>query len=284
MLPDLLPRWRVRYLADGVGLTPPEGADAGAIRIRERVMPLARMRDVLAAARAELAGEVDASPIEPFATLEGELAAIATITARGAPARTIALVWGDHFYTRIDGVARTLEPAVVARGVRDLAYYHALGLGELRRRRFEYAPPPGWRAYPRGLATEWFPPGYPNRAGFLSVFAARPLQETAATELDRVLHEMSWFAFAKTRGDGPFELATDPGLTGQLWRLAGQFGSGPPTAFEIAVLRDARFSYTTRLESHDPDDRERFAALVRSIRPLPAPVRPRETPFGHWVA
>ena len=293
MLHDILPRWQVRYLADGLALTPPEGRALGGIRIRERVQPVRRARDVIAWAREQMQafGPLTITPVETFTTYEGEFAAVCTIVgARGdlPYERTIGLVWGDYFFTQIDG--GTDDAAAFPRfrkAVRDLAYYHALGLGELRRRRFVYTPPPGWRGYPRGLVTEWYAPEFPARHGFISVFPARAGRESPSSELDQLLHEMSWFGFEQESIEGPIELASDD-LTGSAWRPVGRFATGPRLFFEIAVLRDQRFTYVARLESQEADldeHRRLFADVVRSVEPLPAPVAPGgTTTFSHLFA
>ncbi|MCA9678027.1 MAG: hypothetical protein H6708_28160 [Kofleriaceae bacterium] len=293
MLPNILPGWQVRYLADGVALSPPPGVARGGMRIRERIQPLARARDVVATARDQMAGfgALTVSPLETFPTCEGEYAAVCTIAATGGPRpyeRTIGLVWGDYAYTQIDG--GTDDDAAFAQyrqGVRDLTYYHALGLGEQRRRRFAYAPPPGWRGYPRGLITEWYAPGFPADHGFISVFPARAGGDTAAAELDRLLHEMSWFGFARDALDEPEPIGSDDGLTGHAWRPVGRFGTGPTLHFEVAVLHDDRFTYVLRLESDDAGlagHRDAFAAMIRSVRHLPVPAPATGTsPFLHLV-
>ena len=293
MLPNLLPGWQVRYRADGLALSPPAGGDRGGIRIRERLQPLRRARDVLASAREQMAffAPLEVSPLEAFTTCEGEFAAIATIAGHrgGAPfERTIALVWGDHAFTQIDGGTDDAPAfARFRRGVRDLAYYHSLGLGEARRRRFRYAAPTGWRGYPRGLITEWYAPDFPADHGFISVFPARPGHDTPASELDRLLHEMSWFGFERDTVEGPFPVTARDGLTGSLWRPAGRFGSGTPLYFEVAVLEDARFRYALRLESHAANlDRNRavFAEVVASVHGLPRPAAIGAEPaLAHWV-
>lgn len=294
MLPNLLPGWHVRYLVDGLALTPPEGGGRGGIRIRERIQPLRSARDVIAAVRAQMAffAPLEVAPIAPFCTCEGEFAAITTVRGvrDGRPLeRTIALVWGDHFFTQIDGATDDADGfARFRQGVRDLAYFHALGLGERRRRRFVYAAPPAWRGYPRGLITEWYAPGFPAEHGFISVFPARPSIDTPASELDRVLHEMSWFGFTRDTVEGPFPVTTGDGLAGALWRPAGRFGAGTPLHFEVAVVEDARFRYALRLESHAANldrNREVFAALVASVRGLPRPAASGADPaLAHWSA
>jgi hypothetical protein len=295
VLRDILPRWQVRYLADGLALVPPEGRTIGGIRIRERIQPLHRARDVIAWVLDQMRGfeQLAVLPVETLTTHEGEYAALVTITARRGAIpfeRTIGLVWGDFFYTQIDG--GTDDEASFARfrrAVRDLTTLHALGLGERRRRRFVYAPPPGWRPYPRGLITEWYAPGFPADHGFISVFPARAEEASEPSQLDRLLHEMSWFGFEREGLTGPDAITTRDGLQGSMWRTVGRFGEGPRLFYEIAVFYDQRFIYVLRLESKERELAENssvFGEVVRSVEHLPRPVAATGAAalLGDWIA
>jgi hypothetical protein len=279
-LGDVLPGWRVRYLADGVALAPPEGRAAGGIRVRERIQPLRGARHVIdwVTDQMRFFGSLSVTTLERMVTCEGEHGATFTVTAlRGEVPyeRTVGLVWGDDFYTQIDG--GTDDAASFARfrhGVRDLTYLHSLGLGERRRRRFVYAPPPGWRGYPRGLIAEWYAPDFPKDHGFISVFAARVGEDSTPSQLDRLLHEMSWFGFQRESLNGPEEVSSADGLKGHRWRPVGKFRGGARLFFDVVVLYDKRFSYVLRLESRSErleEHRRLFADMVRSVEQLPVP-------------
>jgi hypothetical protein len=232
------------------------------------------------------------SPVELLTTAEGEYAALVTLAFRkgeDAYERTIGLVWGDFFYSQIDagtGDPRSFER--FRRAARDLTYYHSLGLGELRRRRFRYTPPTGWPGYPRRLVTEWHHPGFPNEHGLIAVYPARPVHGTDAGELDRVLHEMSWFGFERESLDGPEAVFTDHKLTGVRWRPVGRYEGGPRLFYDVVVLQDERFGYVLRLETQEAGleaHRKVFDAVVRSVRPLPTPAPPADVPsMVHWVS
>ncbi len=282
---EILPGWRVRYLADGLLLSPAGPPEGRSIRIQER-LPLRPAHAVIAAARAQLPGaDLALSAIERVITQEGEFAIRCAL--RGADAcRALGMVWGDHFYTQIDGAARPADFAEVEAGVRDLTAFHALGLGELRRRRYLYTPPPGWRAYPRGLTAEWYAPGFPGDHGFISAFAARPGGETLTSQLDRVLHEMSWFGFRRDASEPGEAMSTDDGTAGHAWTITGRYAAAPPMVFKVVVLSDHRFQYPLRLEATPAAfDRhvEAFDAMIRSIQRLPAPTRDASSPFVHWA-
>lgn len=290
MLPEALAGWNVRYVADGLALTPPDGGTGGGIRIRER-LPLQTSAAVVASARTQMAGfeRVDVSDVERFTTAEGEYAALWRMTgSRGALRfeRTVGLVWGDVACTRIDGgtddAARFDE---YRRAVRALCYYHALGLGERRRRRFVFAPPRGWQGYARGLIGLWIPPGYPNDSRIIHVFPARPIgRRTLTTELNRHLHEISWTGFHADIVDEPVHIDNDDGLTGVSQRVVGSFGAGSLRSVDVAVLHDGRYHYPARFDCDDDGDRSVFAELMRSVEKLPIPeVEDRDALFSHWT-
>ncbi len=279
----------MRHLADGVVLAPPTGP--GSVRIRER-RPLGPASDIIEQIRAELAefAPLEVSPVELMTTYEGEYAALFTITGRRGELhlqRAVGVIWGDFHQSRIDGRCDRPERfAAIGRAVRDLTYYHSLGLGELRRRRFVYTPPPGWHGYGRGLVTLWHPPGFPADDSLIRVFPACAGGDNAARELDRQLHEMSWFGFRRESAAEPTAISSRDGLDGHLFAVVGRLGNGPRRHFELALLRDRRFHYVMRLESgvERGDARRLFAEMVRSIRQLPAPVSTADSDtFAYWA-
>src|SRR5262249_60404203 len=91
-------------------------------------------------------------------TAEGEYAAAFGV-ATAAQERAVAFVVGDEHMSVVDGVARRPEQlAPLRRAVVELARACCLGLGGDRRRRFFYAPPPGWTGIRRAHETLWLPP------------------------------------------------------------------------------------------------------------------------------
>lgn len=283
--------WTVRYLADGLVLTPPDSPGFGNIRLRER-QPLCTAVDVIEKTRVQMSGfdSLNVSPLERFTTYEGEYAALCTVVGQRGTRRferSIGMVWGDFHYSRIDG--GTDEPTRFGRfrqAVRDLTYFHALGLGELRRRRFVYTPPTGWQGYARGLVAHWYAPGFPNDDRMIRVFPAYAGSDNAARELDRQLHEMSWFGFRQETADEPIALSSQDGLSGHLWRLVGRFGGRSPRFLQLAILQDNRFYYTLRWESQRDEEAQRqlFAEMARSVESLPRPVSSMDAEtFAHWA-
>lgn len=295
MLPSILPAWRSTFYADGLALLPPEGRTQGLIRIRDRRRPLRSAQRLVTtiAAEMKLPG-LTVSPIERLTTCEGEYAALATISGviQNQPfERNLGFLFGDDFYTQID--ANTTTPSkfeFFRKATRELSYFYSLGLGELRRRRFYYDPPPAWNGLPRGLITEWHPDAFPDRRSAIAVFPARPVVESPAGVLDRALHELSWSGFTKTGIDEALPLMTRNRLAGLLWRATGAYANGPVHHQDIVALQDDRFFYVARLESTDAnlaDDRAIFGALVESIQPIPKPdpgtVIEQEKFLDHWV-
>ena len=233
-------------------------------------------------------GELDVSALSVMTTYEGEYGAMCTISAKHGESRherTVGMVWGDHFYTQIDGATDHTESfAVFRQGVRDLVYYHSLGLGERRRRRYIYTPPDGWRGYPRGLVAEWFAPGFPKVPGFISVFPARPAVNSPTDELHRLLHEMSWFGFHREITNEPTHVTTRDGMSGHVWQLIGCFGNGPRLLIEVCTLADDRFRYVLRLESRmgqEQGHHDLFEEVIKSVQQLPRPIVVTTDLFAH---
>lgn len=279
MLDTLLPRWRVTHLADGLELSSPEGREHGAIRIRDRQAPLRSARDL--AARFTDAGEL---AIERVITAEGEYAAVTEI----AGPRCLGFVFGDDFYTQLDGTAADPDRmTVVSRAVRELTRCYSLGLGENRRRRFLYEPPRGWSSCARGLVTRWMAPGFPADSTTLTVFPARPVKESVAGALDRELHEVSWVGFEKLAPHQTLAIRNRHGLAGISVRVTGRAPGGPVRRHDLVALEDDRFVYLMRLESaaDSAAEREELRPVWDSVEPLPEVERTLRSPVGidHWV-
>jgi hypothetical protein len=285
MVPELA-GWTVRHVTDGVALVPPDRA--GGIRLLER-QPLLTMREAIAHASTQMTSFVcEMSPIQRFTTHEGEYAATRTIVGRHGDIRlerTIGIVWCDHFCTRIDGA--TTDPAQHDRyrtAIDTLTRHCSLGLGEQRRRRYVYEPPPSWQGYTRGLVSLWIPPEYPRDAALISVFPARPVRSSdPSSRLDRQLHEMSWYGFAQQSSAPPEALVTSHSLVGTLHSVTGRFHHGPPRALSLALLEDHRFHYAMRLEGPDDTHRSLFRAVVESVEPIPSHVPDVHAVHPSWI-
>lgn len=277
----------VERFSDGVGLVPPGGRVHGGIRIRERCRPVAEIAQLVREAASELPlADGDVTPIESLITAEGEYAVIATLTGTHAQQpmeRTLAFVLGEDHYTRIDGVTAIRARFAHMRAlVREVACHYALGLGELRRRRFLYTPPRGWAACARGLVTDWRAPG---DASSITVFPARALVESPIGEVERALREAEWAGFAgHATSTVPVET---PHFQAGIVRTYEGTRSGAPHRVTVAVLVDDRFAYTCRFESASSEHAPAFEGLVSSIIPVPRATRVRRSEqldgFMHWV-
>jgi hypothetical protein len=283
--------WTLQHLADGVALLPPEGRAIGAIRIRDQVRPLRRVRDVIDAAADELRASAEdvnvATPVS-LATDEGEYGFLARITgtAGGVPfVRVLGLVYSDDFYHRIDGV--TTSPQALeqlAELVRMLTVRSYLGLGERRRRRFLYDPPPGWTGMPRGLTTVWLAPGFPEDPATITVPPARPVADLAAgpATLEGLLRETAWHGFRREWASPPAPFVARAGLRGSRWTITGRAADGVTSSREVVALADARFWYVLRLDCPRPTHEATFATLCESVAPLPLPAT-TVAELSHWA-
>jgi hypothetical protein len=285
---DFFAGWTRHPMADGFIFVPAEGLAAGPIRVREK-LPLRRLRDHVEEAIRESGVEVarlsTIGPLVRFTTYEGEHAGMVTIETALAGGerleRSIALVAGDDFCAIIDGAtARASAFATYRDVVRQLAESHYLGLGELRRRPYEYAPPAGWQGIARPYATQWYAPGFPRVAAFISVHDARPLGWTPAEVEDRTLTLENRNVLLRA----PEPIAFG-GLAGSVWRGAG-VQDGRRIHVVRARLEDARFMYLAQLNADEQAHEEAagaFGELLASIAPIPGRGGPPAPHLLHWL-
>jgi hypothetical protein len=272
-------------MADGFLLLPPGGAQAGLVRLREKLAPLTMRALVDGAVREAAGGETKVGPLRRFHTYEGEAAGIVTleIDLGGAHVeRTLALVASDDLCAVFDGLATRADTFESWRAaVLELARSYYMGLGELRRRRFEYAPPPGWHGVGRPYVTAWYAPGYPNEAAFLQVFDARPLAENPVEVDDRLL------TIENQRLEPIASAPIAPGreLSGHLLRASVQEG-GRTVHVVRARLVDERFLYLVQLHADDDALETGLAALdalVASVEPIPKAGPAPPAHLRHWI-
>jgi hypothetical protein len=281
MLPNnLLGGWTRRQLADGLLLFPPGGHAVGALRIKQQVRPLQRIRELIDEAVAELPPGllgVELSPVYRSASFDGEYTARVTLSARAPTGerveRTIGLVLGDEHYARIDAVVQKEDQFEHFRvAVERLLQNYSLGLGDERRRPFLYTPPPGWQGYRIGFATRYLPPDFPRRYAMLTVFAAKPAELTPPLLQDRQLFEEVTGELERDPPQPDRKVSSAAGLGGNLTRVSGRLPGGPAVFIDQVVLLDTRFVYPLRLESRAPlleEHRAIFSDVVRSVQPLP---------------
>lgn len=251
-------------------LTPLDAPGSGAIRYRERLRPI-RALEELAAAQVEAAELSDprVEDADALVTREGEYGAVVNLSGRvdGEPAQlTVAVVIGDDWYAETAGLTREVSQfARFDRQVRELARTDRLHLG-VRRRRFNYTPPAGWRATtPLAMYTTWTSPE-PGRA--IHVYPAVP-REHGLSIGPPVGGGVADIGFA------PEDIST-PSLGGTCWELSATTSGGELGVRRMAVLDDGSYLYPLLVEATgelDAPTREAFGAVVGSVEPLPSPLR-----------
>jgi hypothetical protein len=272
----LITHWTRRWLADGVVLAAPDPGGES-LRIRTRQRPLRPFRELLGAAP---------DSFERLTTVEGEHAGLA-ITARDGEARATAMIVGDDNYTLVEGRSSGAERVDwIAELVRTIARCYPLGLGAPRRRRYLYAPPPGFQALAREGCVCWLDLAYPRSRMRITVHDARPLAWFAPGAVDRFLFvDENPFA-VKDAPVAPLHVIVRPGLAGPSTRATGTAADGTPLVTVKTLVQDTRYYYAVQLEAR-ADEWTAAAGLyqdvLRSIEPVPASeLRPSVQAFMHW--
>jgi len=211
-------------------------------------------------------------------TDEGELTTVIEGVS-ATDAIVCALVDGDLACTRIVGRGPLAQCRTQ---VLALARSITLGLGYERRRRFQYACPPGWSEHNLGLFRDLRPstPG-----AVIAVPPALPVR-TPPPLLDRLRleqgKEMAQIEVLERR-----VMRADSGLTGPLLVECGVI-DGERQLRATASLSDDTFLYCLRLDAREHAADEALAAyleVLSSILPIPRRRQDDEPAqlFGHWV-
>lgn len=264
--------WRTERSGHDLRLIPPEGVERGSIVYRERVRPVLKLERLLERTLGPLAAR---ARVDSLVTHEGEYAVHASVVDPGGAVRHDAgFVFVDDYHASIIGTCRAR-----ADHERFGAVVRALVTGDSHgfagRRRYLYTPPPGWQGLPRGLETHWFPPDYPRNRSTISVPPALPGVVDPASLLEARLRVDGAVGYAAGEVRGPERLeGAARGLEGTSFAISGTFGGATPFVRELAVLRDASFTYPLHFDSAGGLDqrletRRRFHELLRSLRPLP---------------
>lgn len=260
------------------------------VRYRMRVAPLARFAAIVDAVLVDLPewSTVALEARTRLVTHEGEHAFGVAATGNWldrAARRYVGVVYGDDFFDVLDAIDLGGE-ALDARAIAWLRGA-SLHLG-LRRRRYFYERPSGWRGHASGLTAHWYPPGFPTRASTIVVYPAMPSQRTPVD----AYRAMS--AHQRATGGGLDELS-DPsaitsryGLEGMHWRLDCVTPSSQRIARDLVVFAGRGITYAMQLDSvRGPDEpaREQFLALARSVEPVPVGHGPADegAVFAHYV-
>lgn len=284
------PGWNIETRHDSVLVLPATGFDTGGIRYKERIRPLGPFP--------ELAREhFEQSKFEPKTlsaperrvTQEGEHAWF--VTARGHMGkrwvqRDLAFILLDDAYARLSSVVfDEAEFSGFTRVVRDLAISDRHFLG-VRRRWFEYTPPPTWRSRPRGFRTEWSPLAFPRERAMLVVWPALP-RDAVGDEDVALGGVIGAHPSAAVIDAAPVGVtASGSGLMGKARHVVRKTADGTALHTYGVVLVDERYVYPLRLEVSDDAQREHAQVLdevLRTVVPVPKPqVVARDVPTGIW--
>jgi hypothetical protein len=281
--------WRAQLDGTSLIAAHPAGSEVATLRYDERLYPLLSPPELLAAQLRRMSGFAprSQSAFERLVTDEGEYAAAVTVEGElgNADARAeVAWVIADDCYAQLLLVVKRREYFEEVHALaRQLVLSDRQLLG-IRRRRYLYDAPVGWRSVTRiGSRTDWFSDEDAASSSVITVWPAFPGPGTASAIVARQI------AMDRNTGVSADPIQTSPivsdhGLSGTLWSL----GSQPPMQLlrEFVVFTDERYLYPLRLESTTRDARECFASVARSIRPIPAPhdeaTAKATILFAHW--
>jgi hypothetical protein len=277
--------WSHAPTHEGTSFVAPDRA--ARVRVRSRLAPLRRAREVLAdlAAQELPGGVVRVDEAARLITAEGEHAALLSASveagARGE-AVSLGVVYGDDAYTEIWGAGAPACAVRLRAAVAELTQWTSLGLGAGRVRRYRHDPPAGWQPAARDLIAEYYAPAFPARRAVIRVYPAQRLG-LAPELLDA----------ARLTDCG--EAATAPvsehlvigGTSGRL-----RSGACGDLTVERAELTDARYAYVVTLASERAILAEAHSALIAvvgSIRPVPVAraiagerVEAEAAALAHW--
>jgi hypothetical protein len=150
-----------------------------------------------------------------------------------------------------------------------------LGLGSLRRRRYEYLPPVGWKPLAKRHSVRWLPPDFPKNPSSITVFDAKPASTAPSLVLERNLIEAVQHDLSDVVDRTIYEAYTENGLKGAYELVRGKTRDGADGVILRCTLTDAqRYAYNVRLEACEPHARDaakEYDALIRTIMPVPRP-------------
>ncbi len=245
------PGWTAERADDGLLLCPPEGGERALLRYVERRRPIHRALE-LALAGPSPTGFVFAETSAPkrLVTAEGEHAALVVRTGTLA-GRGYVCVYGyvflDDYFSSLEGLC---VPELVAI-CEELVIGDVHLLGRVRRRRFNYAPPPGWSATSDVFEAKWLPPEAPANSAVIYVNPAL---------LDRL----------DVAEQQPERFTSKHGLAGERYTRGDT---------HIYFLLDQDFLYSLRAD-HAPYEAR---ALADSIEPVPRTQRASGEGLHYWA-
>ena len=275
--------WRRVTIENGVMLLPPDPG-TGVIQLRHR-QPLRSFADLVAhTTNVAIGGQAMKliAPPRAITTDEGEYGAIVQLGSDKVR-RSVGVVYGDEAMSTVDGRTAAADKfELYAEMVDKLTQSLALGLGTDRWRRFRYQPPKGWDGFARFRSDVWLAPGFPKAYGAITVFHARPENESRVLVQHHKLFEELTIEFGARRGE-PRPMQTRSGLVGQAVQYEATFGGEIRNAAN-AVFADGRYMYLVRIDTdqaHRDRHTDAFLELAASIESVPWP---RQDLAGliHW--
>lgn len=263
--------WHRSFVGGDLLLTGDGGAQAGTIRITSHMMPIRPVPEIFGAFL-DAARDITVVPPVLEITDEGEHAAIATATTPEFQ-HTLAVVFGDDHYTRIDSVVR--DPAQLpkfAACIRELMLSTTLGLGVGRWRRFYFEPPAGWMGVARPRSSLWIAPECARQHQVMRVFDARPPADHALLHGARMFETLP-IEFYREPPKGPVSYWT----ANDLECLVSVYRAKLPNrTSELAVLDGTimtePYVYPIRMEcdvARFEESMQLFERVVASFRPVP---------------
>jgi hypothetical protein len=264
--------WTAQRRDDGLVLTRPGGAT---FRYTERLAPLASPRELVRAAGCPRGFVPRAfGATERLVTDEGEYGALVRVSGQVAGddvELSFGFVFLDDHYAQLVGMATAaaMAPDELHETTRRLTSGDTHILGAVRRRRFLYQAPAGWRSRDGLFDTTWHHPGYPRHAVWMHVNPAVPDQPRLEERtIEKILGSDLSAAFS---APAPMPVLNRHRLGGRVWHLPAA-ATKDRLHQQLAVLRDGTWLYLVRLFTAEPasaEDTATFAALVDSIEPLP---------------
>lgn len=282
------------------------GGDGCVLRYCERLSPIRSLRSLVRASLAAHPGFRPASlgPPQRLRTAEGEYAALVTVRGSGTDGAspTVALIVGaifaEDFSTLLEAeVSRDSDVPIYQAELAKMLAADELALG-VRRRRYYFYTPTGWRQVRDGLNVLLYPPDYPEPHAYIRLEPADPrrerdpLQLLAAEDAQHGLRPMlprDGFAVPP-----PTSISTQHGLLGEISCTYNMAPHGETLVRHLVVLRDSVYHYVLRLEALAaevlPQHLDVLCKLADTIEPIAEaapqdPSAPSEgvTPAGLWV-
>jgi hypothetical protein len=283
--------WREWRNGDLMTYVPREGKAHCVITYAERITPVHSLPYLLYRVLEDEPEFVRTETLQivRFVSVEGEYGARIVVKgeSRGNPiAICVAALFTESFSTRI--VGRIEHPYVdkYVDMITDLAQHDRLDLG-IRRRRVAFQPPTNWHPVPGDLEVSLFPPEYPKPRCVITVYPAEPIgvpnMKVFTEEHDRIVGIPAPETSTVTK------IHTPRNLRGELFSTVHPMSGAGKMVRHFAVLGDARYSYTAKLEALEQPGLEpmveTFMNMLGTFEFIPAPsstvVPP--TAVAHWI-